>query len=257
MTSQRHRAVLRTARAFARKGQLYAPDDAELDQQFHGSIDRFAQIAAALDGCQRVLDIGPGRGLLAALMTRLGHECHAVDYRDRRATFPEAVREIPFHACNIEVEALPYPDGYFDGVTCCQVLEHFSHSHLPAVREMRRVLRPGGILEIDVPNVACFRNRWRLIRGKNITWDYREHYLHAQPVLEHGHSFYPVRHNREFTAKELALLLREAGFSRLDVSYLRSRRERSGIARLIALGSALRDAVPTLRKSLIALAIKE
>ncbi|MHB1952054.1 MAG: class I SAM-dependent methyltransferase [Acidiferrobacteraceae bacterium] len=253
----RQRAILKQALAFAREGRLYPRDDAELDDQFHGSIDRFAEIAAALAGRPRVLDVGAGRGLLAALLVCLGHECHVVDYRDRRPTFPEASRGVPFHACNVEIEPLPYPDAYFDGVTCCQVLEHFSHSHLPAVREMRRVLKPGGLLEIDVPNVACFRNRWRLIRGKNITWDYREHYLHAEPVLERGHSFYPVRHNREFTAAELKLLLREAGFSQVEVSFLRSRRQRHGFARLVSLGSALRDALPGLRKSLIAFAIKD
>lgn len=248
--------MMREALALRDAGRLYPRDDAELDDQFRGSIDRFALIATALEGRRRVLDIGSGRGLLPALLTLLGHDCHCVDYRDRRATFPEVVRGIPFHACNVEVEALPYPSGTFDGVTCCQVLEHFSHSHLPAVREMHRVLKPGGVLEIDVPNVACFRNRWRLLRGRNITWDYREHYLYAEPVLEHGRSFYPVRHNREFTADELALLLAEAGFRTAEVSYLKSRRWRPGIRRVISLGSALRDTVPGLRKSLIAFAVK-
>ncbi len=249
--------VLREALALARSGRLYERADAELEDQFRGSIDRFSLIAAAMAGRARVLDIGSGRGLLLALLTLRGHECHAVDYRDRREQFPAPARTVAFRQCNVEIEPLPYPDAYFDGITCCQVLEHFSHSHLPAVREMRRVLKPGGMLEIDVPNVACWRNRWRLLRGKNITWDYREHYLHATPVLEHGHSFYPVRHNREFTRDELLLLLREAGFTSPRVEFLKSRRMRPGAARILSLGSGLRDVVPGLRKSLVAFAVRD
>ncbi len=252
-----HRMVLRDALALRRSGRLYERTDTELEDQFHGSVDRFSLIAAAMAGRARILDIGSGRGLLLALLALRGHECHAVDYCDRRDQFPAAARTVAFRQCNVEVEPLPYPDGYFDGITCCQVLEHFSHSHLPAVREMHRVLKPGGLLEIDVPNVACWRNRWRLLRGKNITWDYRTHYLHAEPVLAHGRSFYPVRHNREFTCDELRMLLSEAGFAAPRVDFLKSRRVRPGVARVLSLGSGLRDALPGLRKSLIAFAVKD
>jgi hypothetical protein len=95
-----------------------------------------------------------------------------------------------------------------------------------------------------------------MLRGKNITYDYREHYLYAKPVLYKGHSFYPVRHNREFTRAELRLLLEAAGFRDIEVRYLKSRRHREGLERLRSLGSALRDAIPALRKSLIAFARK-
>ena len=55
---------------------------------------------------------------------------------------------------------------------------------------------------------------------------------------------------------ELALLLAEAGFRDIDVRYLRSRRWRTGWSRVRSLGTAVRNAVPSLRKSLIAFAVK-
>jgi hypothetical protein len=121
---------------------------------------------------------------------------------------------------------------------------------------MRRVLRPGGVLEIDVPNVVCFRNRSRLLRGKHITYDYAEHYLHATPILYKGMSYFPYRHNREFTKSELELLLREAGFHKYEVSFLKSRRYREGIERMKSIGTVIKDLVPSFRKSLIAFAVK-
>jgi SAM-dependent methyltransferase len=241
-----------------RSGRLYARPDAALDDVFAGSVDRFCEIADRIRHARRVLDVGAGHGMLLLLLNELGHDCHAVDFARPpgvQAQLFEA-RAISFRQCNVEIEPLPFPDATFDAVVCCQVLEHFTHSHLPAVREMHRVLRDGGVLEVDVPNAASYRNRSRMLRGKNITYDYREHYLYAKPVLDRGHSFFPLRHNREFTRAELELLLSEAGFRSIEARFLKSRRHREGLERFLAVGSALRDTVPSLRKSLIAFAFK-
>jgi ubiquinone/menaquinone biosynthesis C-methylase UbiE len=251
------------ALALRAEGRLYDLADAGLEDVFRGSVDRFVEIASRLQGRRRVLDVGAGHGMLLALLSALGHECHGVDHEDMRARYPVAYDTagrhggpIGFSVCNVEVDPLPFADATFDAIVCCQVLEHFTHSHLPALREMHRVLVPGGMLEIDVPNVASFRNRSRMLRGRNITYDYAEHYLHAQPVLHRGLSFYPLRHNREFTRDELHLLLSETGFRNIDVEFLKSRRWRTGLARLQSAGTALKDLVPSLRKSLIAFAVK-
>lgn len=250
--------IYRRALELRAAGRLFDRGNVQLDDVFKGSIDRFCDIADRLRGCQRILDVGAGHGMLLALLHELGHECCAVDFTDQSAVYPEVYRTrgIPFHVCNVEIDPLPFGDAVFDGVVCCQVLEHFTHSHLHAVREMHRVLRPGGIVEIDVPNAASFRNRSRMLRGKNITYDYREHYLNAQPVLYKGHSFFPLRHNREFTRDELRLLLEAAGFREIEVRFLKSRRHREGLEKLRSLATVVKDAVPSLRKSLIAFARK-
>jgi SAM-dependent methyltransferase len=246
--------LLRRAVDLRERGVLFDPADAIMQDLFAGSVDRFCDIALELRSSRRVLDVGAGHGVLTGFLSDLGHECYAVDWPDPSKRYPHVYqnRRISVGVCNIEVDDLPFPEATFDAVVCCQVLEHFTHSHLHAVREMRRVLRPGGILEVDVPNVASLRNRSRLLRGKNITYDYLAYYLHAEPLLYKGKSFYPLRHNREFTRGELEALLTTAGFRNVEARYLRSRRYRVGIARLRNLGSAIRDAWPSLRKSLIA-----
>ena len=245
--------VLAQAVALRDAGRLFPRGNPALEDVFKGSVDRFCDIAWALRDARRVLDVGAGHGMLLSLLVELGHDCHALDVVDQPAVYPEIYKKgIVFQQCNVEVDAIPYPDASFDAVVCCQVLEHFTHSHLPAMKEILRVLRPGGVVEVDVPNVASFRNRSRLLRGKHITYEYDEHYLHAEPVLYKGLSFYPKRHNREFTRSELALLLTQAGFLNVDVRFLKSRRYREGFECVQSIGTALKDLVPSLRKSLIA-----
>lgn len=252
------RAIFHRALSLRAAGDLYSVGDDELDELFRGSIDRFCDIAFRLQAHPKVLDVGAGHGMLDGLLSALGHECHALDIFDQTEKYAGIYRRhgIHFQVCNSEIDPLPFADGTFDAVVCCQVLEHFTHSHLPVMMEIRRVLKPGGMVEIDVPNAVCFRNRSRMIRGKHVTFDYAEHYLHSSPVLYKGLSFYPARHNREFTRDELHLLLEEAGFRDIDVAFLKSRRYREGLERLRSIGSALRDLAPSLRKSLIAFAEK-
>ncbi len=238
------------------QNRLYQLPRVHDDEDFFSSIDRFSDIALAFRNARRVLDIGSGPGILSALLASLGHEVYAVDFYDRSAQSTYLMHSIHFKVCNIEADPLPFEDGFFDAISCCQTLEHFTHSHLPPLLEMKRTLVDGGLLEIDVPNAVSLRNRSRILRGKHITWDYLQHYVHAKPEIYKGREYYPNRHNREFTKKELEQLLVAAEFKNIKVEYLRDERIRPGFSKLISIGSYLRNGIPSMRKSLISLARK-
>jgi len=112
-----------------------------------------------LRGGHRFLDIGCWDGYFLERIRETGlyQELYGVDIVPEGV---ETVRAKGFQAQVVDLnrEPLPYPDKYFDGVTILAVLEHIFDPYA-VIREVYRVLRPGGELVIAVPNVASFTNR--------------------------------------------------------------------------------------------------
>ena len=101
---------------------------------------------------------------------------------------------------NGESDRFPYPDGMFDLVLNCEILEHLPLDPTHYLCECHRVLKPGGALLLTTPNVLAFQNLWRLAASHNI-YD-----------LYSGYGVYG-RHNREYTPSELVDLLQGCGFA--------------------------------------------
>jgi methionine biosynthesis protein MetW len=113
----------------------------------------------------RLLDIGCWDGHLLELIRQAGlyKELYGVDILFEAV---EKVKSKGFNAKIVDLnsESLAFPGEYFDAVTLLAVLEHVFDPNA-VIREIKRVLRPGGTLIIDVPNVASFTNRTRILFG--------------------------------------------------------------------------------------------
>ena len=57
-----------------------------------------------------------------------------------------------------DIEKIPFPfaDGEFVEILCRDVLEHVEY--IPVLRELHRILRPGGVLKIQVPHFSSRNN---------------------------------------------------------------------------------------------------
>jgi len=102
------------------------------------------------------LDVGCGDGRVGRLVTDHGGTYVGVDISERAVA---ATRERGFEAWHVEgSDTLPFSDQSFDVVLCLEVIEHILFPDR-TVREILRVLRPGGVLIATTPNVAYWRRR--------------------------------------------------------------------------------------------------
>ena len=107
---------------------------------------RLAALGIGLEG-QRVLDLGTGTGVLARQFARQGSVVQGIDISaeqiamaDQLAKNEELQVEFSVHPA----ESLPWTEPTFDVVTANQCWLYFDKAQ--AIAELRRVLRPGGVL---------------------------------------------------------------------------------------------------------------
>ena len=229
------------------------------EDYFQGSHDRWSLVMSELGRARekgRILDIGAWDGMFVSGLKKLGYSVAAVDWGQPMTEDFWKQLGVEWHNCHIEADPLPFPDNEFNGVYMGQVLEHFTYSPRKPFNEIFRIMKPGGILVVDVPNVGEWHNFYRLIRGKNVLYDYKQHYIDDDPVFYKGLPYFN-RHNHEFTPADLRALADTCGFEVVKIAYIRSRRSgKKGFRRLEVPFSALRDLVPLFRKTLMLTARK-
>ncbi|MEV4256743.1 methyltransferase domain-containing protein [Spirillospora sp. NPDC049652] len=150
---------------------------------------------------ERVLDMGCGAGRHAFELYRRGAHVVAFDLDAEELAGVEKM----FGAMRLEGEAaedasaetvqgdalsMPFPDDHFDKIVASEVLEHIPDD-MRAMRELLRVLKPGGQLAVTVPS-------WL---PERLCWALSEDYHTA-----------PGGHVRIYTRAELEAKLKSTGF---------------------------------------------
>jgi 2-polyprenyl-3-methyl-5-hydroxy-6-metoxy-1,4-benzoquinol methylase len=141
------------------------------------------------EGRERLIDLGCGAGELCVYARDLGYEVTAVDVSESNV---KNVRSLGLAAQVADLNRpLPFEDNSFDFAILVEVIEHVVNAEL-LLKEIARILRPGGQLLLSTPNHAYYGNRFAALIGK--------------PPKEEGYHF------RFFTRKLLESKLAEAGF---------------------------------------------
>jgi radical SAM superfamily enzyme YgiQ (UPF0313 family)/SAM-dependent methyltransferase len=68
---------------------------------------------------------------------------------------------------DVERQRFPYPDDSFDIITCFEVLEHLKFDPVFMMKEIKRVLRPDGMLVLTTPNINSAQSIARILRGES------------------------------------------------------------------------------------------
>ena len=145
-----------------------------------------------------VLEVGCGDATFTTELAKYSSSVTAIDISagqiaDNAARFPA----ITFRQHDV-AERFPFADGTFEVVWCSEVLEHLFAPAF-ALREMHRILRPGGRLLVTVPYHGRFKN----ILISLFNWD--EHFVPSSP------------HIRFYTNRSLSRIATAAGFKAIRI----------------------------------------
>lgn len=129
-----------------------------------------------------------------------GPEVYHQDVRAHTADHPGF--SITLAPANSERDRWPYEDETFDLVTAMEILEHLALDPHYFFREAARVLKPGGRFLVTTPNLVSHRAVAKVLQGVA---------PYSFGIFVPSGGVYG-RHNREYTAPEVAELARSAGF---------------------------------------------
>ncbi|MGN7469823.1 class I SAM-dependent methyltransferase [Brevibacillus sp. SAFN-007a] len=131
-----------------------------------------------------ILDAGCGDGYASCKLAELGYTVEGIDIagemirlaQERRTPFPERV-----HFQTADVSKLPFADDTFAAGLSINVVE-FTPAPLKALRELRRVLAPGGILVLGIlgptagPRAHSYRRLYeeQTIQNTMMPWEAKQ-----------------------------------------------------------------------------------
>lgn len=178
----------------------------EADMAFKKRVQTIFEWIDPQDG-DRILDIPCGRGFYMNML-RYAFECEVIGadldwdvLLKAQANLNARYDRVPLHHASIY--ALPYAAETFDSAIASEVLEHLDDD-VAGLREIYRVLKPGGVVAITVPN-ADYPFLWDPINRT------LEHVTGRH--IQHG----PLagiwaNHVRLYTAQQLRQSVMDAGF---------------------------------------------
>ena len=106
----------------------------------------------------RLIDLGAGSGYTSYQLARAGFDVVALDVHADQFV----PQDIPFLQHDLN-QRLPLQDAEADAVLALEIIEHLENPRY-FLREIARVLRPGGALVLSTPNIVSLKSRWRFLR---------------------------------------------------------------------------------------------
>jgi len=126
------------------------------------AVIRFAKLLKER-GLRRVLDLGCGAGRHLVFLAKEGFEVFGLDSSPvalelSRERLAEEGLTARVELVQADMTRIPYPDGFFDGVIAIAAIYHGTLDQIrQAVREIHRVLKPGGWALIEFKSKRSYR----------------------------------------------------------------------------------------------------
>jgi len=198
---------------------------------------------------ERVLEIGALPFMLTLPLIHRGYNVAAVD-KPTSEWDPAVPARLGLNhlECDLDTQLLPFKTGYFDVVLMNQVFAHLRVNLIWSMREVFRVLRPGGLLYLSSPNLRSFRALANLIFRGDACAFMGSVYFNYSSLESHGF----MGQIRVYTPKEIEDFLAAMNFKVAGVIY----RGRVHVGRLAGFANIAAFVCPSFRPDFTLLAVK-
>lgn len=121
------------------------PTESQVHRRY---IERLSRLGGLTDG-RRLLEVGIGHGAFLNLAAEAGWEVTGIELSKYAAEYVR--KRYHLHVVCGSIEASELPAAGYDVVHMSHVLEHL-HNPIAALKRVRTLLTPGGVLAVEVPN---------------------------------------------------------------------------------------------------------
>jgi len=121
----------------------------DVDAKKQSALDKMAYFEKTLGRRGRYLDVACGRGESLWAARESGWEYEGVDASSAYLEWAEA--NLGVRGKLGTLEEIKFPDNHFDAITMNAIIEHL-YDPYSTMREVFRILKPGGLLSFDAPN---------------------------------------------------------------------------------------------------------
>lgn len=193
-------------------GHGWSPSLFDVDNYLRCSASRFYRAylkIAEVDNKQAVCDVGGQLGVFPMTLSKLGYDVTMTEalkyYGNLFDGFFDCIRAQGVRIANYD----PFEPGAhlaqkFDFIAVMAVIEHYPHSLKCFMENIIQLMNPQARVYIEVPNIAYFPKRLKMLFGRTPQAELRDIFLSEVPFIGHHH---------EFTISELRDLVRLSGLS--------------------------------------------
>ncbi len=189
----------------------------DADREYEDQADRMAIRKLLPKRMEKFADIGGGYGRLANEYIKRARKVYIFDYSKTELAQAKEIFGDKIETKAGDIYELPFSDNELDGLIMVRVTHHLEYMD-KAIRELYRVLKPGGVAVVEVANKRTLPKMARYVTGRSKVNPFNKEVANYKNIAKDGFYNYHPRYVEN--------IFDEVGFKRekvLSVSNFRSK----------------------------------
>lgn len=165
----------------------------DADREYEDQADRMAIRKLLPKRMEKFADIGGGYGRLANEYIKRARKVYIFDYSKTELAQAKEIFGDKIETKAGDIYELPFSDNELDGLIMVRVTHHLEHMD-KAIRELYRVLKPGGVAVVEVANKRTLPKMARYVTGRSKVNPFNKEVANYKNIAKDGFYNYHPRY---------------------------------------------------------------